>query len=500
MVVIITPTSSSTTMTTSSTTEMPMDSCTTVDFDCNDALEQSRMDAIEAGTALENLVEGMKAVKRILESPPLENKRNVNNNNNNNSSSNNDNHDGGYDKSIGTACRSSSSSSSSSSIVSTDVKLISALSEKLIGVLGSELIGLMNAAEMTKGYKNLHCKEDSTILKDLRRAKKVAVKANHRADKAEKISRRLYDEKQCLIQEVQRLRNDRTILVKEVKSLRRVVKHKKKFYVRASLTAHESLLKTSSFTGSTTNDKKIASMLSNKENLNNYVHLPRIGEQSDEQNNNNNVLRVVRYAKSNELSSPKSTITARETPPTNTQQGPNFPAGISLASGFDRFKKTLSQSGQMYHDLMEDAININTKKNNCKSIDDKATKSMKSCSPPKDEKSLVTDSSFETDPTASMNSETIFSTTPSHNNSMLAASYEKMPNDLVFQISIDGSSFNYDITSPLKITPESSPLKRMCNPNVLRTLAISNGDRQVEVGSSALLRPRSLSTLFDEVS
>ena len=481
MVVIITPTSSTATTTTSSTTEMPMDSCTTVDFDCNDALEQARMDAIEAGTALEDLVEGMKAVKRILERPYLDNERNVSNNDD---------------------C-----SSSSSSIVSTDVKLISALSEKLIGVLGSELTGLMNAAEMTKGYKHLHCKEDSTILKDLRRAKKVAVKASHRADKAEKISRRLYDEKQCLIQEVQRLRNDRTILVKEVKSLRRVVKYKKKFYVRDCLTAHESLLKSSSSsTGSTNNNKMIASMISNKENLNNYVHLPRIGEQSDEQNNsnNNNALRVVRYSKRNELSSPKSTITAKETPPTNTQQGPNFPAGISLASGFDRFKKTLSQSGQMCHDLMEDAIhtkkNTHTKKYDCKSVDGGAT--TKSCSPLRDEESLVTDSSFETDPTASMNSDTSYpTTTPSHNKSMpVESSYDKMPNNLIFQTSIEGSSSHYDITSPLKITPESSPLKLLCNPNVLRTLAISNGDGQVVVGSSALLKPRSLSTLFNEVS
>jgi hypothetical protein len=480
MVAVINPTSSS-------TTEMPMDtdSCTTVDFDCcNDALEQARMDAIEAGTALENLVEGIKAVKRILESSPLDNERD-----------DNDNNDG--DKSIGTACN--------SSVVSTDVKLISALSEKLVGVLGSELIGLMNAAEMTKGYTNLHFKEDSAVLKDLHRVKKVAMKANHRADKVEKISRRLYDEKKCLIKEVQRLRNDRAILVKEVKTLRRVIKHRKKFDVRDSLTAHESLLKTSSSTtGSTTknnNNKKIASMISNKENLNNnnnYVHLSRNEEQSDEQNNNNNnnnnALRVVRYAKGNELSSPKSTITAKETPPTtHTHQ---------VLSGFDRFKKTLSQSGQMYHDLMEDACNINTKKNYSKSINDEATRSTKSCSPLKDEKPLISDSSFETDPTASMNSETIFSTTPStNNNSMPVASYDKMPNDLVFQISIEGSSSHYDTTSPLKITPESSPLKPTCKPNILRALAISNnGDGLEVVGSSAALRPRSLSTLFNEVS
>jgi len=82
-------------------------------------------------------------------------------------------------------------------------------------------------------------------------------------------------------------------------------------------------------------------------------------------------------------------------------------------------------------------------------------------------------------------------------------SFDKIPNDDGFQISTEGSSSHY--TSPM-ITPELTIsgggvgvhlLKPMCNPNILRTMAIPNGDRLV-VGSVALRpRPRS-SPIFDQ--
>lgn len=214
---------------------------------------------------------------------------------------------------------------------------------------------------------------------------------------------------------------------------------------------------------------------------------------------------------------PKST--SNSTPP--KQHGLSFPTGISnsLSTGLGRFRNVLQeaakdcqqpkeqsppQKGERLKKPKEPQREKNKKiqknssydvsmssmrnENNCKLLDDEATKSPKSCS-------------FE-----------INSTSLNRSTSMISCSDDEMGNDLSLQISIDeGSSFlNTDLgrasfASPFMITPESSPLvgqstnaflKPNFNPNVLRTLAIPNSNASKGTRESvAALKPRPSSFL-----
>jgi len=520
------------------------------------ALKRAKTDATETALALENLVEGIQAVKRILEYPMDMEK---------------------YD-------------TSSSVGESSDAKLVSKVSKKLVGVLGSELIGLLNAAQMTKGHAKLRVEDDTNFIQELHRAREFAHKLAYRTDQAETISSRLKEEKNVLVKEVRALRGDRRLLVKEVKSLRKMVQRTKQFdawrlledHLRDATTVHESVLSNKTFKSrfagidppgtKVTKDTDMqdrnnddnsnrSSLALEKENNVQHAYFSR-RESHENEDAHNSINKVLKYAKGNHkpvicTSRSKTTPKSISNSTQSKQRGLSFPTGISnsFSTRLGRFKNVLQEaSDQMrYHDNNNREQNshhedhrrtvakkfehqtqqfpspsINQKKpeesfvqrkayildndnndvsltstrsyNNCKLLDDAATKSTKSCS-------------FEIDAsvnTGGLNSSLNLST------SMISCSDDEMPNDLVLQISIDeglsflnsGLLYRLESTSsppPLIITPESSPLigqstngflKPLCNPNILRTLAIPNGniEEETRVPYSAL-KPRLRSSL-----
>ena len=502
--------------------------------DYEHALKTARADAAETALALENLVKGMQAVKRILERPVV-----------------------GDD---------AERDSAGSSVVneSADAGLVSELSEGLVGVLGSELIGLLNAAQMAKGYARLSVEEDTAALRDLHRTRECAQKSIDRANRAETMGRRLKKEKKHLVREVRALRGDRQVLVKEVKSLRKRIQSTKKCdawrllqdHLRDAMMVHESVLSNKTFTSTFagidppgTKDTKDTDMAdrnpnfpshaddasrisatsrissnSEKENKIQSPHYPR-KENDGQEALNNKAQRALRYiegGKKPSLFKPRSSPNSKSTPksksassPTN-KRGLSFSTGISnsFTTGLGRFKNVLQEaSDQMLHENREQStqqasdtqkkpekslktkntntqekqsidasVNLTTDSSSCKLMDDAATKSTKSCS-------------FDAD---------AIKTSLDLSTSISTCGDIELPNDLAFQISIDeGSSFlntlgaspNPGIVSPasMMITPEPSPVivkhsetyeKPMCNPDVLRTLAIPTGHPKRNIGKS----------------
>jgi hypothetical protein len=467
------------------------------------ALNRAKADAMETAAALENLVDGIQAVKRILEHP-IDNMED-------------------YDNIISVG-------------ESSDAELVSKLSNKLVGVLGSELIGLLNAAQMTKGHAKLRIEDDTKAIQDLHRAREFAHELHHRADRAESISLRLKAEKKLLVREVRSLQGDRQLLVKQVKSMRKMLHRTKQFdawrhmedHLRAATIVHESVLTNKTFTSGFAridppgtkgtkdsdmqdrnnnnheNDFTRVSLTSEKENNVQHAYFPR--KDGDEEANNS-MDRVLNYtngtcSSNSKPSQSKPTPKSKSNSTPSKQLGLSFPTGISnsLSTGLGRFKNVLQEANNNIRDQHshhkdhgrteadnycqdqkqqlppprnnqkrpEESLVETRNDNNCKLMDDEATKSTKSCS-------------FEID--ATMNLST----------SIISCSDDEMTNDLVFQISIDerssflnnGCSHRLGHTSfppTLMITPESSPLgqsaneflKPICNPKVLRTLAIPN--------------------------
>lgn len=198
-----------------------VDSADMNDVNSEHPLQRAKADAMETAAALGHLVEGIRAVKRILEHPIDA-----------------VNHD-----------------SSRYVDESPDAKLVSNLSKNLIGVLGSELIKLLNAAQMVKGHTKLRIDDEKSVVKELHRAKEVAYKLNDRVVRAETTSLRLKAEKKVLAKEVRTLRGDSRILIKEVKSLRKMARRTKHFdtwrlledHMREATAVHESVLSNKTF-------------------------------------------------------------------------------------------------------------------------------------------------------------------------------------------------------------------------------------------------------------
>lgn len=175
------------------------------------ALRKAQDDTEEAVVALDNLVQGIKVVRRFLQIPI--------------------------------------------DVQDQDQRIsdrITELSNHLVGVLGSELMGLMNDADMVRDHARLHSKEASHLLEDLHAAKDESNKSNERADMTETICRQLYTEKQILLEQVTKLTLERRALIKEVKSLRRDAQDTKKFdtwrlleeHVLDAVAIHEMVMKT----------------------------------------------------------------------------------------------------------------------------------------------------------------------------------------------------------------------------------------------------------------
>lgn len=487
------------------------------DSDYEDALKRAKADAVETAAALENLVEGIQAVKRILEHPiDMETNDTI-------------------------SCMSESSS---------DAKLVSELSNKLVGVLGSELIGLLNAAQMAKGHAKLRLDDDTQVVQELHRTREIASKLNNRVDRAESNNRRLKKEKKLLVKEVRTLQGDRKVLMKEVKSLRKKVQLTKQFddwrllkeHLRDATLVHESVLNNKTFTsgfdgidppGMVTEDVD----MQERNNNDNEDDSTRVSATSDKENNvqiayfprkdvfeNDTFDKVLKYT---ELKVKQAAVASESKPTPKSKSQPSkksalpFSKGIStsLSSKFGRFKNALQDvSDQMrHHDnnnqdqhsrpeertspakhgedktkkvdhaLVERNTNIqesdnncvsvasSTNENQCKPLDDEATKSTKSFSFDSGENNLST--------------------------SLMTCSDDEMHNDLALQISIDdGSSFlNIENYPNFMITPESSPLteqstnvlKPLCNPTVIRTLTIPGATARGETTESfPALKPR----------
>ncbi len=477
---------------------------TMTDSDYKRELEIAKADATETAATLENLVEGIKAVKRILERP-IETEE--------------------EDKA---RCLAEAS----------DITVVSKLSNELVGVLGSELMALLNVSQMVKAHARLRIEDDKKTVEELHSAREVATKLSERVDRVESMSLRLKAEKKLLVKEVRTLREDRQLLVKEVKSTRKVVEQTKQFdawrllegHLQSATMVHESVLKNKTFnTGfsgvdppgtEVTNDANMEerineddendfarnSPLSDKENNGRLAYSPRLDD--CEENKSDRVLKytnkpVANTSKSKRTpkKSPKSIVTV--TP--SKKSGLSFTKGIgnSLTTGLDRFKTALQEASDDMRQMPSPSQKENASNNvsrtstsidkNCKTLDDEATKSTKSCS-------------FEIDATTNgggMNLST----------SMISDG--DMSNDLALQIDIDNGSsfFKTGCTQPLgdapspptplfMITPESSPSssvgqstkgysKPLCDPNVLRTLSIPNGNAQGERPDSASsIRPR----------
>ena len=517
------PSSSSTTLTSVEQTQLDTNFVTKTSniaradmtvCNCKNELEIAQTNTSEAITALEDLVKGIKAVKRILEQP------------------------------IG----SKEYGESSCAHESPDAKLVSNLSENLVGILGSELLGLLNAAQMAKDHAKLRVEDERNVIQDLHHTSQFARALNVRLDKVERKNLRLTAEKKLLVKEVRSLRGDRQLLIKEVKSLRKILQFTRQYddwrlledRLRAAVGVHESVLSNKTFqsgfaAGADPPGLKVTKEIDVEDKYKDvYDHTSASSSVSEKENSAKCIPRKetdgFEACNSNQKQL-KSMLKAEPSPKSSFDPIPSKKRGLpfqtgfsnSLTAGFGRFKNVLQEASEKkrchedsdvepgphvenYHrreistqfqcqnqsltnvegKLWKFKRNENNKENdenndsiisNCIILDDDATKSTKSCS-------------FET--------ETL-------NLSSSAINYgdDGMTKDLALQISIDdGASLLDNASFPphLMITPDSSPIARQCTkvllkptctPNVLRTLAMPNGNTVGEtISSLPALKPQ----------
>lgn len=182
-------------------------------------LKEAQLDAKRSADALEDLVLGIRAVKRIL--------------------------DRSSSSSLSAADDTPTNDNSSNA---SDEELLSKLSERLHGVLGSDLLALANAANMAREHSKLASEEASLLVVDINKANEEAETATTRAHNAEKVARKLYKENVALRSKAGQLRAHRKTLVKEVKVLRQAVEEKNRDLLERrvldSMSLHERILKT----------------------------------------------------------------------------------------------------------------------------------------------------------------------------------------------------------------------------------------------------------------
>jgi hypothetical protein len=179
------------------------------------ALQQARSEAEPSAQSLERLSEGIRAVKRILE-----------------------------------RCASDEDDIRESS--TKDIQQVHELSSKLHGILGSDLMALINSADMIREHSKLAFQETSEVVTDLNKVKLQAEEAANRAKQARKVGRKLFEENLELHGEIYGLRREKRLLVKEVKILRAEAAETRKFdswrlleqHVIGSMAIHEMVMKT----------------------------------------------------------------------------------------------------------------------------------------------------------------------------------------------------------------------------------------------------------------
>jgi hypothetical protein len=171
-------------------------------------LEQARRDAEQSAQALERLMDGIRAVKRVL------------------------------------VASSSGDEADEPKSSNDDIQQIHQISGSLHGVLGSDLLALVNTADMIREHSRLAFQETSDVVADLRKAKLEAQLAAVEAKQTRKVARALFKANTELKWRVEKLCQEKHMLVKEVKALR-----ESQFLegqVLKSLTAHELVLRTPS--------------------------------------------------------------------------------------------------------------------------------------------------------------------------------------------------------------------------------------------------------------
>lgn len=186
-------------------------------------MQIARADAEQAADALEKVMEGVRAVKRVLLARSVTGESNTN-------------EEAGHD----------------TVDVSQDIHLVHDLADQLHGVLGSELLSLINAVSMVQQREKLVEEESTTLINDLSHAKKQAELSSVEAKQAKKLTRTLYRENRQLHEKVENLQRDRKTLVKEVKELRKDVEETRKLdswrmlegHMLESLAVHETLMRT----------------------------------------------------------------------------------------------------------------------------------------------------------------------------------------------------------------------------------------------------------------
>jgi hypothetical protein len=193
------------------------------DLDQRLLVEEAQRDARQSAEALEHLIEGVRIVKRMLERSTSDNS---------------------YKSPTAAA-------EANGDRFAEEAYHLSELSKNLHGVLGSDLLGLVNAADMVREHAKLAATEASVLVQDVHSAHEAAASAKKHAQRAEKVSRKLYNENLALRQETAQLRRERHVLVKEVKALRGEAEETRKFdtwrlleeHLLDSMALHEMILK-----------------------------------------------------------------------------------------------------------------------------------------------------------------------------------------------------------------------------------------------------------------
>jgi len=179
-------------------------------------LTEAKLDAKKSAEALDDLISGIRAVKRIL-----------------------DNHSDGEED-------------SKEDLIAKDEDLIASLSDRLHGVLGSDLLALANAANMARGHAKLASEEAVSAVSEMQEARKEAEESSAKARTAAKVSKKLYEDNLVLQQQVGHLKKERRTLVRAVRDLQQEQEQTSRFdtwrlleeHVKNSVTIHEMILKT----------------------------------------------------------------------------------------------------------------------------------------------------------------------------------------------------------------------------------------------------------------
>lgn len=196
--------------------ELPGVMPTSVIYDISGvAWRQARWDAEQSGEALNHLSEGIRAVKRILERFAYG--------------------EGDIQESL-----------------KKDIQQVHELSSRLYGVLGSDLLALINAADTIRDHSRLAFQETAEVVTDLNKARLQAEESSLQAKQSRKVGRKLLEDNLELKGEIERLRREKRLLVKEVKTLREEAAETRKFdswrlleqHVLGSIAVHEMILKT----------------------------------------------------------------------------------------------------------------------------------------------------------------------------------------------------------------------------------------------------------------